>query len=406
MKLPAITSFLSLACFLCVLTIPVQTYGAEEDTAAMKSRIEALERELSAIKEKLEEQTQEAATKEELEAVKEEVEVAKAEKDEWKYYDSKVHLAGYASVGFVNDDPENDRFNQVAFSPIFHYQYKNLILLEAELEIEIEDDDTEVALEYMTVDWLMNDYMALVAGKFLSPIGQFRQNLHPSWINKLPSAPSGFGHEQAAPIADVGVQLRGGVPIFRGYGNYAVFVTNGPELDEDGGEIHAVHAEGSTSNDDDNFLFGGRIGIIPIPKLEIGASAAFGDVALEDEDDRDYEVYGFDASWKWRDLEVRGEYVKQEVGSLATSVAPEEQDWEAWYAQASHRVLSTNFEAVVRYSDYTSTHASVEQEQWALGLNYLFAPNAIAKFSYEFNDGADGEPTNDDLVFLQFAYGF
>ncbi|NIN35901.1 MAG: hypothetical protein GWN45_08055 [Gammaproteobacteria bacterium] len=245
--------------FLFLVTFPVQTLAAEEDTAAMKSRIEALERELEEIKGKLEEQAEESATKEELEAVQEEVEVAKAEKDEWKYYDSKVHLAGYGAVGFVSEDgPANDRFNQVAFNPIFHYLYRDLIMLEAELEMAIEPDgETEVALEYMTVDWFINDYMALVAGKFLSPIGQFRQALHPAWVNKLPTAPSGFGHEQAAPTADVGVQLRGGVPIFRGYGNYAVFVTNGPELDEDGGEIHAVHSEGFTSNEDNNFLLGG-----------------------------------------------------------------------------------------------------------------------------------------------------
>ena len=56
-------------------------------------------------------------------------------------------------------------------------------------EIEIDDaGETETNLEYLTIDWFINDYMALIAGKFLSPIGQFRQNLHPSWINKLPSA--------------------------------------------------------------------------------------------------------------------------------------------------------------------------------------------------------------------------
>ncbi|MBI4006786.1 MAG: porin [Gammaproteobacteria bacterium] len=395
--------------------------SAEEDTAAMKARIEALEKELAEVKALLKEQIQQSATKEEVQAVKKDVvekvqavkkdvEVAKTEQAEWKTYDSTVHLAGYGAVGYTNDDPMNDRFNQVQFNPIFHYLFKDLILLESELELAIEDDGaTEIVLEYLTIDWFMNDYMALVGGKFLSPLGQFRQNLHPAWINKLPSAPSGFGHDQAAPVADVGLQLRGGFPIGNPmYANYALFVTNGPELELNmaGDEIEAVETAGVVSNEDENFLFGGRIGFLPIPSLEIGASAAFGDVALEDESDRDYEAWGFDTHWWWRNLDIFGEYIQQEVGSLASSVAPDEQEWEAWYVQASYKLLPTKFEVVARYSDYDSTHADQEQEQWALGLNYLFAPNAIAKFAYEFNDGLDGEPTDDDRLFIQLTYGF
>lgn len=209
---------------------------AMDDTESLKARIETLEKQLSEVKELLKKQVETTATKEEVKAVKKEVEVAKKEvevtksqQDEWKFYDSTVHLGGYAQVGYASDDPANDRFNQVQYSPIFHYQYKDLILLESEFEVEIEGDgETHLALEYLTIDWFMNDYMALSAGKFLSPIGQFRQNLHPGWINKLPSAPSGFGHDQAAPVADVGVQLRGGAPFGNNMqANYAVFVSNG-----------------------------------------------------------------------------------------------------------------------------------------------------------------------------------
>ncbi len=59
----------------------------------------------------------------------------------------------------------------------------------------------------------------------------FRQNYHPSWINKFPAAPIGFGHGGAAPIADIGAQVRGGLPAGgRATANYAIYVANGPEL--------------------------------------------------------------------------------------------------------------------------------------------------------------------------------
>jgi hypothetical protein len=389
-----------------------------DDTESLKARIETLEKQLSEVKELLKKQVETTATKEEVKAVKKEVEVAKKEvevtksqQDEWKFYDSTVHLGGYAQVGYASDDPANDRFNQVQYSPIFHYQYKDLILLESEFEVEIEGDgETHLALEYLTIDWFMNDYMALSAGKFLSPIGQFRQNLHPGWINKLPSAPSGFGHDQAAPVADVGVQLRGGAPFGNNMqANYAVFVSNGPilELNEDGDEIEAIETEGFTSDDDDNKLFGGRIGFLPIPNVEIGISGAFGELGLPgDTGDRDYDVLGFDLFARWRNLDLRGEYVKQEVDGFAGSVAEEGQEWEAWYIQPSYKLLPTKLEAVARYSDFDSTHADQDQQQWALGLNYLFSANAIAKFAYEFNDGLTGTDTDEDRLFLQFAYGF
>ena len=417
---------------ICISGVPAYVFAADE-TEALKARIESLESELSEIKDLIKQQIQNTATKEEVnavkkgvevakkeaEAAKKEVAVAKSEQSEWKNHDSTVHLGGYSSVNYTADDHENDRFSKVSYNPIFHYSFKDLVLLEAELEIEVEENgDTEVALEYMTIDWFMNDYVTLVGGKFLSPIGYFRQNLHPSWINKLPTAPAGFGHDQAAPVADVGLQLRGGVPLGDTmFANYSFFVSNGPnlwELNEDGDEIEAVETAGATGDEDDNFLFGGRIGLVPMANVEIGFSGAFGDVGLDEDDfaDRDYNVYGIDGFGRWKNFDLRGEWIRQEVGSLATSVAPDSQEWEAWYAQASYKFSQMpykylrNLEAVVRYSDYDSNHADQRQEQWTLGLNYLIAPQAIAKMGYEFNDGLDGEPTNEDRLLFQLSYGF
>ena len=170
---------------------------------------------------------------------------------EWKSPNTLVHMAGYADVGYVKTKGEDGSFVIGSFSPIFHFQYRDIVMLESELEIEIDQEGaTEVNLEYLTIDWFFSDYGTLLAGKFLSPIGQFRQNLHPSWINKLPSAPPGFGHDGAAPVSELGLQIRGGVPLGGMRGNYAVYVANGPELHsttEDGvefeieGEVAANH---------------------------------------------------------------------------------------------------------------------------------------------------------------------
>ena len=226
--------------------------------------------------------------------------------------------------------------------------------------------------------------------------------------------PVGFGHEGAQPTAEVGLQLRGGFPLNMvtdsSLINYAVYVGNGLQLEieeEDGEfEIHAVETEGFTEDVDDEKVFGGRLGFLPIPNLEIGFSGAIGEVGLEDEATRNYDVLSFDLFYRWKNLDLRAEYVKQEVDDLATSIAPEGQWWEAWYAQASYKLLPTKLELVTRYGNLNSTHASQEQEQWAIGINYLFANQAMAKLAYELNDGVTGNPRDEERFLLQLTYGF
>ena len=360
----------------------------------------------------------------EIEALKADVETLKKEVKEaaeWKYPHTLIHMAGYANVGYTDSESEIGTFDSVSFAPIFHYQYKDLVMLESELDVSLTPEgEAEVNLEYLTIDIFLNDYMALVAGKFLSPLGQFRQNLHPSWINKLPSAPAGYGHGGAAPIADVGLQLRGGIPMGDLRGNYAVYMGNGPELEaETGGagtELEGIHSEGVTRDVDKTKSFGGRFGLlIPVAKLEFGASYAKGKAAVTSLDGaenlgnpkRDYDVVGADLAWRPFDgFDVRAEYIKQTVGDAVGGTAPEGGEWKAWYAQVAYHIRAVKLEPVVRYADYDSPQNSGDVKQWTAGLNYVYASNIIAKVGYEFNDNPNQGLETDDRWLVQLAYGF
>jgi len=392
------------------LALPLNA-AADAAYDTLKSQVEALQKQLQQVQETLKQYEAQSASKQEVEALRENVAEVSAATSEWKNTDSVVHLAGYGDVTYSDNQNAPGAFTGARFNPIFHYQYKDLVMLEAELEVEIgEQGQTETALEYVTVDLFVNDYLALVGGRFLSPLGQFRQNLHPSWVNKLPTAPPGFGHDQAAPVSEMGLQARGGFPVGGMHMNYAAYIGNGPivEIDDAEGEIEAVEAEGRASNEDKKFVLGGRLGLAFLPNSEVGVSLAAGEVAGEDEQSatRDYDVYGADVAYKWRNLGLRGEYLKQKVGSSASSEAPDSAQWETWYAQAAYRFMPTKWEGVVRYADYDSPHDSADQKQWALGINYLFAPNAMAKLAYNFNDGESGSGTDENGFQVQFAYGF
>jgi len=336
---------------------------------------------------------------------------------EWKRADSQAHLAGYGAVTYVDskETGTNSSFGQVRFNPIFHYQYRDLVMLESELELEAAGNgETETKLEYLAIDLFLNDYMTLVAGKFLSPLGQFRQNLHPLWINRMPMHPAGFGPEQAAPEAEVGLQLRGGIPLGTTRANYSVYVGNGPELEADAGEIEAIGTEGYTRAADGRKVIGARLGFLPLPQFEFGISGASGQatvtrnagVDLAGDPQRDYTAAGADLSFHRSGFRVLAEYLRQRIGEAPASVAPEAAKWSAWYAQLSYLILQSPWEAVIRYSDYNSPHAEQDQRQTALGVNYWFAPHVVAKLAYELNRGLAGSTTDADRFLAQVAYGF
>ena len=159
----------------------------------LKAQVENLASQLEAVPKALArsqqgQAEQASARTEEIVTLKKDIDVAA----EWRTPNSLIHLAGYTDVGYVNGDNDDGSFNVGMFSPIFHFQYRDIVLFESEVEMTLHPDgETEIGLEYLTLDYFIKDYAALVGGLFLSPIGQFRQNLHPSWINKLPSAPPG-----------------------------------------------------------------------------------------------------------------------------------------------------------------------------------------------------------------------
>jgi len=394
----------------------------ERQATELAQQLAELRAELQKSKEAAQAETAQQVSAEDLQTLRAESVAARqaaqrAEKsaNEWKTSQAITHLAGYASVDYIS--PENQDGAFVAnFNPIFHYQYADKILWEAELEIEVEEDgSTAIGLEYSSIDLFLNDNLIFVAGKFLSPLGNFRQNGHPSWINKLVSAPSGFGHDGAAPASEVGMQLRGGLNYGQqGKFTYAAYIGNGPEIVAEDGEIHAIETAGFAGNADGEFVFGGRVSFLPMPKLEIGISAAAGDVAVVVNDGvdfegdalRDYTVFGMDAGYRVGKFDLRAEYISQELGAEVTSIAPEGAKWESWFVQSAYRFGQTKWEGVLRYTDYTSPHADESQEQLAFGVNYLLTPSAMIKLAYESNSGLANELADDDRILVQVAYGY
>lgn len=384
---------------------------------------------------------------------------------------TKQLIAGYADAGFTDLAGQDSTFS-ASFNPLFHWKPSEKLLLTGELEVGLDGSSTELSLEYAHLSYLANDYLTVGAGKFLTPFGTFSERLHPSWINKLPNSPLSVGHGGIAPSSALGIQLRGGLPAGPTKFNWAVYASNGPTLNvgEGGGadgpddDDHADEGEGIDaaqalalqrssvtggalavdghgdselgSLEFDNYdsfgenkAFGGRVGFLPFPELEIGYSILFGriDAAGTSRDQVNAYVHAVDMSYV-RDSErlkgildarVQWNWSQVDDTTYFTDGGPLsfENTRQGGYAQLAYRpskfdsIYLQNCEFVGRWDvldQPSGLPGEIDQERWSIGLNYWFGPSTVAKVAYQFGEqeAADGDKTSIDGVLLQAAMGF
>lgn len=357
---------------------------------------------------------------------------------------NKTLFTGYGAVGFNKADGDPSTFSAV-FAPVFHYQLSKSLHVIIEPEFELEDDELEIGLEIGEIDFFLNDYVTLSAGKMLLPFNVFSQRFHPTWINKMPDLPIIYGpHADDGPsqgivpvLSDIGVQVSGGfaLNLFEGSKfNYAFYLVNGPRVESedehDEGEEQAgdEHDETvATANEGDehgengnggghtelifgnnftdinsNKAFGGRIGFLPVWNWEVGGSLMFGDA----EDNIDFFMYGFDTEFQYRGLLVLAEFIHLENDNVGGG----ETEKNGYYAQGSYRLSDipiqnkyfgtfiNGLEPVFRYGkNYLPGR---DQEQYAIGLDWWLLSSVPFKIAYQFNDGLP------DRFLMQWAFGF
>jgi hypothetical protein len=434
-----------LAILFCTTALSLGMSAHADDTVQTKllERLNALEAELQQLKAQLAE-TSQKADQTEKRAARAEKQARNATASSDIVRPNSWHLAGYADVGVeITDGEDPDTFTSGKFNPAFHFQYKDLVLFESEFEVSTNlDGETDMALEYSQLDFLLHDNAVLVAGKFLSPVGQFQERLHPSWINRSFNAPAGFGHGGIQPISDVGLMLRGGIPVGERMFTYSVAVGNGPRAGHDGVEV-----EGFGRDDNSNKAISGRLAFFPLDDLEIGGSFLTAKVAPEADDTDEghediavrrakkqaelalgevqqsrYKLWGFDAAYTGGNWDIRTEYLKARLNGFGDGDAdhgePAPLSWKAWYAQVAYRLsdISTSpfiqrLEPVARYGEFRASgdhelEDETNEKRFNLGLNYWFTPSVVVKGGVEFRNYMASERADDTRLQLQLAYGF
>jgi len=365
--------------------------------------------------------------------------------DPYKPSKSQFMIRGYGHLGLNSINKDGDKessYQGSVFAPIFLFKHSDRLMFEAELEFVLDGNELETGLEYANVMYVLHKNITIRAGKFLLPFGTFGERLHPSWINRLPTGPLGFGHDGISPSSGVGVELRGAFEIGKSKLNYAIYSTNGPRL-KDGSEEPEEAGMLKFQNFEDNNLsktFGGRLGFLPFAdsSTEIGVSTY--STNGTGQQDSVYEdvgafLYALDFSFVKQItglngiIDVKSQYNNSSVDNAIYTKIDEdtglEEDYtfdnksNSFYAQLSYRptMADSDFvkklEIVGRYSSFNTPEAAEWEEQstqYAFGLNYWLSWRSLIKLSYQTTDSVGGHgstgKTTKNALYIHWAIGF
>lgn len=341
-------------------------------------------------------------------------------------------FSGFAVATLEDQQHSNNNFSG-AFYPTMTWKLSDRLFFEAQAELSAgEGTGSAASLVYAQISYLLNDYVTLGAGKFLTPFGQFSERLYPAWINLLPDAPLVFNEDDGlTPFTSIGVQARGGVPVGDMKGNYALYLVNGPSVDTGATDPTAAgkldFGDGADTNTHKSI--GGRLGFLPFPELEVGISTQYGRV---DPDGGGIgSVYawlqGFDASWSKDStslggrFDVRGEWVYSHLtettydptGALGFGPVRFPNKRTGGYFQVGYRPTHSdndtlkNLEGIIRIDNLNTPSGapgSFDERRLTFGVDYWVSANAVAKLAFELDDRTRGAD-NASAILLQFAVG-
>jgi hypothetical protein len=313
------------------------------------------------------------------------------------------------------------------FSPHFRLTLNDWIYAIGEIDVSAKGS---VDVTDAEVDFIVNDWLTIVVGRFPLPFGFFNERLNSPWINKLPDAPLMF-RQVAPPISVNGIQARGAhylgdLPLKLAYSAY---ISSGLELNVPAPGINDVANLENMENTYDVVTseptFGGRVSLwYPAIGLEVGLSylhnADYTPVAEDG-----IQLWDLDANYHKGNWDLRFEYA--EMFQHAATFIGNNIRRQGLYAQVAYRPLDSlhpylqKLELVARYG-YTSftgirpgmldltTFATpvdvpVNRNQYTLGINYWFYASLVAQVAYEFNEER-GRSLRDNVFIAQLGWGF
>lgn len=328
-------------------------------------------------------------------------------------------ITGAMDTTYISSDRMNSNL-VTRFAPIFLFQMNEKIHVESQLEIGLDQNgNTVTEMEYADVHYFLNNNTTVSIGKFLLPFGAFSQNIHPSWVNKLPTMPGIYGHESTnimrpliSVIADTGVNVSNVFHVGSGKIFTDFYVISGPREETVGagtpinGAGPEVAFEVKKGDNNGKAAYGGRVAYAFLPEWEVGYSYYTG--AYNANGNLNYTMTDFDFNWVAAYGGIRGEYMTTTTeGLIQADNSIHNFDRNGWYVQGvwQARQLGIDIlnpvELVLRHSKISKIEGGTIT---TVGVDYWVESSAVVKVAFENTKLDDGN--TDQRLFLQLALGF
>lgn len=331
---------------------------------------------------------------------------------------NKLMITGNGQAQF-SMDTSSAKFTGVDFKPILLWKLSDRMFVESEVEIETGDGVADLGLEYINMCYMLNPYMIVHAGRFLPKFGAYRGKLGEAFINRFASDPVGSGDGGIGTMDEVGAGLLGGIPLGSAKMNYDLWVTNGPNLNEDGSIDYEAYADINK-----NKAVGGRIGLLPFSNssLELGFSYEnAGNIGGDYEKKIGLNMMAVDLNYFHTlsplksTVRIIGEYKKQDSDKYdymadTTAITGALNSGSSYYGMISIRPTGSenkvlrNLEVAARYSNFELNKdfpgGGSKTNQMEFALDYWLKWNSVLKFEWRQQKDQIGEFT------AQLVYGF
>ena len=338
-------------------------------------------------------------------------------------------MVGDAEAKYVKTAGQNGGFALADFAPIFLFRASDRILFEAGADIQLQNggsapvnsgSGTSFGLSFATLDYMVNDYVTVVAGYMLLPLGTYSER-SAGWLNKLPDDPLPRG---ILPGNGAGAQLRGAYALGEAGAmvTYAAYAANGPSSSDSNGLGHAsaldlggnvgTRSDGSSGSLNGSPSYGGRLGLfVPLQAhydLELGLSGQNGNWANSGNGNLQWSATVVDAALHLSSFfEVKGEYIasRAETDDSGT-ISPQ-----GWWVQAAYKLAGfdlelpviNDLELVGRY-DTVHDGLGMSQKRYTAGVVYYLMNTLQLECAYESCSSSDNSLPNQLAV--QLSYGF
>jgi len=328
---------------------------------------------------------------------------------------NSVTIGGYAQIDY--NEPDGSKVGKLDIHRmvfLFGYKFNDKVSFISEIEYEHVE---EVFVEQAYIKYKASEYMNVLAGLMLVPMGI---------INEFHEPPTYYGVERPnvdnyiVPTTwrELGVGISGRIDnaslkyqayIFNGFKSYidGVGVLRGTDGLRKGRQKGAESVVSSPN-------FSTKLDYYGIQGLRVGLSGYFGKTQTDDTTIEASTVgvsmIGFDARYKYNNLELRGQYIVTNLSGTEDYNTLTGQDlgskMNGLYAEIAYGFELKGEEKITPFLRYEkhNTHADTEgslvandafdRNEFIFGLNYKVADGAAFKIDYQLmNDAVSGSDT-------------